>query len=147
VFGLNNGGSIVDRPDGCKCYYLKILDNGVLVRDYVPVRVGDTGELFDRVTGTYATRSGTFVLGPDTFQQGVLPTRMMAMGVRKKGLIPAEFTEVEYIQNTGSSTSTDSDYSWVDTGITPKSDTIIESRHVLISAINYYPGFYGSATS
>ena len=61
-------------------------------------------------------------------------------------LIPPEFTEVEYIQNTGSSTTTAADYSWIDTGIVPAADTIVESRHILVSKINDYPGFYGTAS-
>lgn len=40
--------------------------NGVLDLDYIPVRVGTTGELYDRVSGTFATRYGAFVVGPDT---------------------------------------------------------------------------------
>ncbi len=91
VFGMNHGGGISDRPAGCKCYYLKILDGGTLVRDFVPVRVGTVGYLFDRVSGQLfgnAAASGagfaSECCGPDTFQQGVVPTRMMAMGIRKE---------------------------------------------------------------
>lgn len=87
VCGLNNGGSIADRPASCKCRYLKILDGETVVRDYVPVRVGQTGYLFDRVSGQLFGNSGTgsFTLGPDAFAHGVVPTRMMAMGIDKNG--------------------------------------------------------------
>lgn len=37
----------------------------VLVRDYVPVRVGTTGEIYDKVSKSFATRVGEFVCGPD----------------------------------------------------------------------------------
>lgn len=74
----------------------KFYDGGVLVRDFVPVRVGQTGYLFDRVSGQLFGNAGTgdFVLGPDTFAQGVLPTRMMVAGVRKR--LP---TTLDYVQD------------------------------------------------
>lgn len=59
------------QPGGLK-YYLrqrkytaKIYCNGVLVRDLIPVRVGNVGELYDRVTGTLMERHGTLIIGPD----------------------------------------------------------------------------------
>lgn len=44
-----------------------IVDNGVLVRDYIPVRVGQTGYLFDNVSKQLFGNAGTgaFVIGPD----------------------------------------------------------------------------------
>ena len=48
----------------CAC---KIYVNGVLVRDYIPVRVGTVGYLYDRVTRRLFGNAGTgaFTLGPD----------------------------------------------------------------------------------
>lgn len=45
----------------------KIYQNGVLVRDYIPVRVGSVGYLYDRVSGALFGNMGTgdFVVGPD----------------------------------------------------------------------------------
>ena len=53
--------------------------NGVLVRDFIPVRVGTTGYLYDRVSGTLFGNagSGDFVIGSDTkvcSGRTVLPT-------------------------------------------------------------------------
>lgn len=48
--------------------FFKIFDeNGVLVRDFVPVRVGDVGYLYDRVSGQLFGNIGTgaFVIGRD----------------------------------------------------------------------------------
>ena len=44
-----------------------IINNGVLVRDFIPVRVGQTGYLYDRITRRLFGNKGTgsFVLGPD----------------------------------------------------------------------------------
>lgn len=53
-----------------KLYYCRLFDqNGNLVRSYVPVRVGQTGCLFDRVTGQFFYNQGTgsFVCGEDDF--------------------------------------------------------------------------------
>lgn len=48
-------------------YTAKIYCNGVLVRDFQPVRVGRVGYLFDRVSGELFGNAGTgaFILGPD----------------------------------------------------------------------------------
>ena len=58
-----------DYMDGTKgkVYYLKIWDNGVLVRDFIPVRVGDVGYMFDRVSCKLFGNQGTgqFILGAD----------------------------------------------------------------------------------
>ena len=45
----------------------KIWKSGVLVRDFIPVRKGTVGYLYDRVTGKLFGNAGTgdFVLGPD----------------------------------------------------------------------------------
>ena len=50
-----------------KIYSLKIHVSGVLVRYFVPVRVGTVGYLYDKVSGTLFGNAGTgaFVLGPD----------------------------------------------------------------------------------
>ena len=50
-----------------KLYYVKILNNGVLQRDLIPVRVGTIGYMYDKISGTLFGNSGTgsFILGPD----------------------------------------------------------------------------------
>lgn len=50
-----------------KIKYAKIYINNTLVRDFIPVRIGTTGYMFDKVTGKMFGNSGTgnFVLGPD----------------------------------------------------------------------------------
>ncbi len=50
-----------------KIYYFKIYDNGVLIRDFIPVRVGQIGYMYDKVYNQLYGNSGTgnFVLGPD----------------------------------------------------------------------------------
>lgn len=56
------GGSLKAR-----LYNFSISDNGILVRDLIPVRVGNVGYMYDRVSGQLFgnTGTGSFVLGPD----------------------------------------------------------------------------------
>ena len=50
-----------------KIFSLKITDVLALVRDYIPVRVGTVGYLYDRVSGQLFGNQGTgdFIIGPD----------------------------------------------------------------------------------
>jgi len=50
-----------------KLYTFKLFDAGELVRDYIPVRIGTTGYLYDKVSGELFANAGTgaFILGPD----------------------------------------------------------------------------------
>ena len=50
-----------------KVFSLRIFDTGTLVRDFIPVRVGTTGYLYDRASGALFGNDGTgsFGVGPD----------------------------------------------------------------------------------
>lgn len=65
LFATKYGDGDFREITASKVYSLKMWQGGALVRDYQPVRVGTTGELFDRVTGAFAARVGTFSIGPD----------------------------------------------------------------------------------
>lgn len=59
-------GSVGAAP--LRLYYAKIRDaNNVMVRDFIPVRVGQVGYLYDRVSGQLFGKYGTgdFIVGPD----------------------------------------------------------------------------------
>ena len=47
--------------------YIQLSRNGVLLGDYIPVRVGQVGYLYDKVSGQLFGNAGTgdFILGPD----------------------------------------------------------------------------------
>ena len=68
LFTINNGGSAhlgsyaVNR---IKSFSVK--EEGTLVRDFIPVRVGDVGYMYDRVSGQLFRNAGTgaFIIGPD----------------------------------------------------------------------------------
>ena len=44
-----------------------MIKNGLTVRDFIPVRVGDVGYMYDRVSGDLFGNAGTgaFIIGPD----------------------------------------------------------------------------------
>lgn len=50
-----------------RCCRFTIYDNDLMVRDFIPVRVGTTGYMYDRVSGQLFGNAGTgaFILGPD----------------------------------------------------------------------------------
>lgn len=66
LFACNQNGN-VNGATRATVYYTKISKNGILVRDFIPVRVGTTGYMYDKVSGELFGNSGTgnFVLGPD----------------------------------------------------------------------------------
>jgi hypothetical protein len=54
IFGLNDAGSSSDRAGGYKLYYLKLYDNGRIVRDLIPVKRTDgTVGMYDKITQTF----------------------------------------------------------------------------------------------
>ena len=56
-----------NNAETCRIWYAKIIYNNVLMRDFIPVRVGQTGYMYDRVSGQLFGNSGTgaFILGHD----------------------------------------------------------------------------------
>lgn len=65
LLATNRGNAIV--PSITKLYYCKIYDGDILERYYIPVRVGTTGYLYDKVHKQLFGNAGTgdFILGPD----------------------------------------------------------------------------------
>ena len=64
VFG--NATTSLNRYD-MKVFSIKIQEENTVIRDIIPVRVGTTGYLYDKVSGTLFGNDGTgdFILGPD----------------------------------------------------------------------------------
>ena len=64
---INLWGDTSTRLSYNRIYYCQIYQSGQLVRDLIPVRIGQVGHLFDRVNGVlYSNRmSQDFILGPD----------------------------------------------------------------------------------
>lgn len=84
-------------------YYVKIYDGDTLVRDLIPVRVGQVGYMYDKISNTLFGNSGTgdFILGSD------------------KTELPYD-SEIEYLESTGLSNR---GIQYIETGIIPDENT------------------------
>jgi hypothetical protein len=67
MFARNKGSGTIGNYSKAKVYYCKIWNGGNLVFDAIPVRVGQVGYMYDRVSGQLFGNSGSgdFVLGND----------------------------------------------------------------------------------
>lgn len=67
IFARRNQDSSVSYLMRMKLYYFQIYHNGTLVIDYIPVRKGSIGYLYDKVSKKLFGNRGTgnFILGPD----------------------------------------------------------------------------------
>lgn len=68
MFGYNyNGNGTLWRGLNGRIYSCKMTNNGILIRDFVPVRKDGVGYMYDKVSGQLFNNrgSGDFVLGPD----------------------------------------------------------------------------------
>ena len=63
LFGITQGDGQPSQLSQIRIYHAKFGN----VRDFIPVRVGQTGYLYDRVSGQLFGNlgSGDFILGPD----------------------------------------------------------------------------------
>lgn len=66
LFAANDQGN-PSFYSSAKLYFAKIYEGTTLVRDFIPVRVGQVGYMYDKVSGQLFGNQGTgnFVLGPD----------------------------------------------------------------------------------
>lgn len=93
-----------------------IKNNDVLVRDLIPaIDENNTPFMFDKVTHTAYLNAGT---GNFTYGEDATKYKTRLCFVRPTGgsshMLPKGFTEVEYLENTGSTSST---VQYIDTGI------------------------------
>ena len=67
LFSVNNNGEVGNSCRNLKIFDCKIYNDSTLVRDFVPVRVGNVGYMYDKVSGKLFGNAGTgdFILGPD----------------------------------------------------------------------------------
>ena len=66
LFGIRQNGSVLQLSKA-KIYALKFTINSTTLRDFIPVRKGTVGYIYDRVSGELFGNAGTgdFVIGPD----------------------------------------------------------------------------------
>lgn len=94
---------------GCiwKCW---IEDNGVLVRDFIPCKdENNVGFMFDTLSDNVYENAGTgaFVVGPNKYK--------MKLRLIKDNILPTGYTQVEYLESTGTQ--------YIDTGYIPTNST------------------------
>jgi hypothetical protein len=67
IYLYNFGGSSIVDGAKCKVYGFKIKSNNKVLLNFTPVRVGNVGYMYDKVSGKLFGNSGTgnFILGPD----------------------------------------------------------------------------------
>ena len=91
-----------------KMYFCKLWDNGVLVRDLIPVKdENGVGYMYDKLHNTLYGNLGTgdFIVGNE---KKLYKTNMV-----KTALVPAGYTRVKYLESSG--------VQYIDTGILPGS--------------------------
>lgn len=105
------GSSVPLYPSYVKLFWLKIYNtSNVLIRDYYPVKdENDIGYMYDKISHTLYANAGTdnFILGNDKEQWD--NTSKIAFVEEYKGKLPRKYTEVEYLEATGTQ--------WIDTGL------------------------------
>jgi hypothetical protein len=67
LFGKHRDNLSSGDAENCRVYYFKMYNSGTLVRDFIPVRVGSIGYMYDKVSGKLFSNQGTgnFILGSD----------------------------------------------------------------------------------
>lgn len=108
----------------CRLYYAKLWQNDTLVRDYVPIKIGSEGCLYDKVSQTvfHTAGEGAFGCGPD-FAETVL---------WKKPLYDAQ---VEYLESDGTQ--------WIDTGISCAAATFGFEGDFSVNSLATTQGIFG----
>jgi hypothetical protein len=67
IFGGRMRGIVAEYAVGFSMYQVDILNESKVIQSLIPVRVGDVGYMYDKVSGKLFGNSGTgeFILGPD----------------------------------------------------------------------------------
>ncbi len=118
-------------------YQFKCIDsNGFLVRDFIPVRVGQVGYMYDRVSRKLFGNKGTgsFVLGPD-----VAKPVIGLYGMRKfyaPGELPKGYTKHSVLRVTG-----DAEYRSINTLIRPENSNDFSIFFNRVDLIGYSPTY------
>lgn len=113
LFASITNGNVDSQRGQMAVHSCQIYDNGTLVRDFLPcVNPSGAVGLYDTVGGQFYGNAGTgvFLIGPP------------------KVTLPRDYTQLEYIQSSGTQ--------WIDTGFTPDQDTRIVYDCERLSAVS-----------
>ena len=127
VFGAKRSAThtVINRTMRMKSF--SVSKDGVMLCDYVPVRVGNVGCVFDRVSGQFIYGSGTgnFVCGPDDVSKFAHAVKHISKDDSK----PYD-AEAEYIESTGTQ--------YIDTGIEPTTDMVTKAEFTILETNGSY---------
>ena len=120
--GISHYQNHTETP--CRLYYAKLWQDDTLVRDYIPIKIGSEGCLYDKVSQTvfHTAGEGAFGCGPD-FAETVL---------WKKPLYDAQ---VEYLESDGAQ--------WIDTGISCAAATFCFEGDFSVNSLATTQGIFG----
>lgn len=118
IFATNNNGSVYALASA-KLYSMQVYDNGLLERDYIPIRYLATGELglLDRVYGAFYPNAGT-----GTFTAGDVYER-------------DGYKALKYVESSGAQ--------YVDTRFYPNQNSRVTASAFLVDKANSYPSPFG----
>lgn len=123
IFSSSRGSDSPTSPKSImRLWYLKIYDNGTLVRDMIPCYRKSDNEIgmYDIVNNVFYTNqgTGTFSKGNDIY---TFPDFRAVKNfyIGKPGL-PVEYQSVTFIESTGTQ--------WIDTGYIPNKNTVVRTK-------------------
>lgn len=136
LFAVNYGGTAQHFASGkwkpCKIYN----ENGTLVRHYIPcINPSGMVGLYDLVDGVFDGNAGTGTFTAGGTQKSVArKVKQMYVGVKQS--IPTGYTQVEYIQSSGTQ--------YLDTGFTPNQDSRVVMDCDLAGDVDGYACLFAS---
>lgn len=133
VFVCNSNNAPSTYSGGSKFYYCKIWDNNVLVRNFIPIKVGTEYAMFDKVTQNVYRNAGTGSFTGGNVVQTTTNTTCFVVSPIYPG-----YTPIEYLQTDGES--------WIDTGIIGDLNTAFQIKAQAVN-INRQEVLFGSRAS
>lgn len=163
IFGMNTGGT-VQYTAKMKLYSCEIYDNGTLIRNFIPCKNSSgTIGLYDIVNSQFYTNVGTggvFTAGPEVEKSTGITINYLGNNkvvdidnVQLQELskdtewifqfvaapkLPSGYTELEYIQSSGTQ--------YIDTGFKPNQDTRVVTKFDMIQTDTTWRKLWGSAS-
>ena len=163
IFGRNTGGT-VQYTAKMKLYSCEIYDNGTLIRNFIPCKNSSgTIGLYDIVNSQFYTNVGTggvFTAGPDVPKSTGVSINYLGSNkvvdiddVQLQELskdtewifqfvlgskLPSGYTELEYIQSSGTQ--------YIDTGFKPNQDTRVVTKFDMLQTDTAWRKLWGSAS-
>lgn len=117
LFGWSDGGTVTKTNS--RVYSCQLYDNDTLVRDFVPCKNSSgTIGLYDLANSKFYTNAGTGTFSVGTDKESVarkIKKGYIGIETFEKKPLPSGYTQVEYIQSSGTQ--------YIDTGFVPNQDT------------------------